>query len=413
MKTKRSKKDSLILKLIDGDRHKHRVALVTEEGEWNQHEPNTGMARMFVVMLLIHVVLIGGIIVYDFMGEEEAPAQTVTQAARAQSALSGLPQASEEVLNAQANAVANGNVGGEHEVYEMRSGDSLPGLAARFNTTEKVLTELNLLDKGITIGPGTRLRIPKQPVTAAIPVDPTTLKPVGGDAEVPKAVPFVLGGAPAAQGEPVRPEDAPASIAAASSPSSPMSLLAPGEVSTAAGGSLLAAAEFPATTPAPVENTELISGAPNPQSVAVLAAAAEENEKVLAAAAKAEAIEEQPKIETRSEPPPPPKAEEPKKVIKEEPKPLVKPNPVPTPSQMTKRIADTPKAAPKKTVTKESPPKPAPAKATAKTHTLAQGETLYRLSTKYGVSVDALIKANNIKNPNTMRPGTKLVIPAK
>jgi hypothetical protein len=99
MKTKKSKKDSLIIKLIDGDRHKHRVALVTDEGEWNQHEPNTGMARMFVVMLLIHVVLIGGIIVYDFMGEEEAPAQTITQAARAQTSYSGLPQASQEVIN--------------------------------------------------------------------------------------------------------------------------------------------------------------------------------------------------------------------------------------------------------------------------------------------------------------------------
>lgn len=73
MKTKKTKNESLLLRLIDGDRHKHRVALVTDEGEWNQHEPNTGMARMFVVMLLIHVVLIGGIIIYDFMGEEETP----------------------------------------------------------------------------------------------------------------------------------------------------------------------------------------------------------------------------------------------------------------------------------------------------------------------------------------------------
>ena len=35
------------------------------------------------------------------------------------------------------------------------------------------------------------------------------------------------------------------------------------------------------------------------------------------------------------------------------------------------------------------------------------------LSTKYGVSVAAIQKANNIKNPNTLRDGTKLVIPAK
>ena len=67
----------------------------------------------------------------------------------------------------------------------------------------------------------------------------------------------------------------------------------------------------------------------------------------------------------------------------------------------------------KKSTTKETPPKPAATKSTAKTHTLASGETLYRLSTKYGVSVAAIQKANNIKNPNAMREGMKLVIPAK
>ncbi|MBL9131161.1 MAG: LysM peptidoglycan-binding domain-containing protein [Verrucomicrobiaceae bacterium] len=403
MKTKKTKQDSLIIKLLDGGRHKHRVALVTDEGEWNQHEPNTGMARMFVVMLLIHVVLIGGIIIYDFMGEEDSPAQSITQAARAQS-VSGLPQASEAVISAQANAVANGNVGDEYEIYEMRSGDSLPLLAQRFSTTEQVLTELNLLDKGITIGPGTRLRIPKQPVTAAIPVDPATLQPAGSADEVPKAVPFVLNSPPATQGAVVKPEDAPASISAAASP---MSLVAPGEAPPAAGNSLLAAADAPATTPVPAENTELISTAPNPQSVSVLAQAAEENEKALAAAAAGEKVEAEAKPE--------PKPEEPKKIIKSEPKPLAKPNPVPTPSQMVKRLADAPpatKSTPKKSTTKDTPPKSAP-KSSARSHTLAEGETLYRLSTKYGVSVDALIKANSIKNPNAMRPGTKLVIPAK
>jgi hypothetical protein len=108
MKTKPKTKDTkLLLNLMDGERHRHRVALVTEEGEWNQHEPNSGMARMFVVMLLIHVVLIGGIIVYDFMGDDEKPQQTVTQAARALSSGNGLPMASPEVISAQAQAAAD------------------------------------------------------------------------------------------------------------------------------------------------------------------------------------------------------------------------------------------------------------------------------------------------------------------
>lgn len=399
MSIKKKNNDSLIIKLIDGKRHQHRVALVTDEGEWNQHEPNTGMARMFVVMLLIHVVLIGGIILYDFVGEEESPAQSVTQAARALSSSGGLPVASEEVINAQASLLTN--MDDNYEVYEMRSGDSLPSLAQRFGTTEQVLTELNLLDKGITIGAGTRLRIPKQQVASAVAVDPSTLVPVTQGDDVPKAIPFTLNSPPPTEGYAVNPVDAPASIAAAASP---MSLLAPNESPPVSGASLLAAAQTPATTPAPAEEIQIIGGVPNPQAAAALAAAVEENERALAAAAEAERITA-----------PPPPVEEPKKVVPPPaPKPLAKPNPVPPPSQMIKRLADAPPAT--KPVTKKPTtpaPKPAAKPTTSRTHTLASGETLYRLSTKYGVSVDALIKANGIKNPNTLREGLKLIIPAK
>lgn len=54
------------------ERERLRVAAtVTQEREWPQNEPNQGLARMFVVMLLIHVVVIGGVIIYDFVGEPE------------------------------------------------------------------------------------------------------------------------------------------------------------------------------------------------------------------------------------------------------------------------------------------------------------------------------------------------------
>lgn len=47
----------------------HVAAMVTQEKEWPQSEPNQGLARMFVIMLLVHVVVIGGVIVYDFVSE--------------------------------------------------------------------------------------------------------------------------------------------------------------------------------------------------------------------------------------------------------------------------------------------------------------------------------------------------------
>ena len=390
------KETKLLLNLMDGERHRHRVALVTEEGEWNQHEPNSGMARMFVVMLLIHVVLIGGIIIYDFMGDDAKPQQTVTQAARAVSTGNGLPMASPEVVTAQAQAAADTQ---QFDNYEMRSGDSIKSIAGKFGTTEAEITRLNLIDKGIQIGPGTMLRVPKQAVPSAIPVNPKTLKPMAVVENVPKAVPVVRDQPPATKvpSEAVKPSEAPASLSAATM--SPLSLLTPDETPPATA-SLVADANAPATASAvPASGAVALPPPSKPNVVSLL----QEN------APKVEAIKPE-AVRPRDR-------DEPKPVAKAEAQPLVKPSPVPPPTQMLKKIAEAPpatkKAEPTKKVAADAPPKTVTKAAAARTHTLKSGETLYRLSTKYGVSVAAIQKANNIKNPNTLRDGTKLVIPAK
>jgi nucleoid-associated protein YgaU len=45
-------------------------------------------------------------------------------------------------------------------------------------------------------------------------------------------------------------------------------------------------------------------------------------------------------------------------------------------------------------------------------HTVVRGDTLWGLSRKYGVSVDAIKQANNMRN-DTVVLGTRLVIPAR
>ena len=374
MKTKSKKEKKLLLNLIDGERHRHRVALVTEEGEWNQHEPNSGMARMFVVMLLVHVILIGGIIVYDFMDAEETPQQTVTQAARAMSGTSGLPQAAPDIVNAQALAVSDV---AEYDNYEMRSGDSLGSIAAKFGTTEQEITELNMIDKGLQIGPGTMLRVPKQAVLSAIPVDPQTLKPVAAAAEDMPVVAPLQDQPPATQivpSEAVKPSEAPASISAAAL--TPMSLVAPTE-EPPVPVSLAAAADSAAALPVSAE-TPALPVPVNPRAVSLL------------------------QEDVPAEP-----------AAKAQPKALPKPSPVAPPSQMLKKIVSQPPATKKSEPVKKTVPAPAPKAAGLRTHTLQSGETLYRLSMKYGVSVDAIQKANSIKDPNSIRDGVKLMIPSK
>ena len=49
----------------------------------------------------------------------------------------------------------------------------------------------------------------------------------------------------------------------------------------------------------------------------------------------------------------------------------------------------------------------------ARDHLVRKGETLSRIALRYGVSRDAIIRANNIRNPNLILPGKRLTIPEK
>ena len=62
---------------------------------------------------------------------------------------------------------------------------------------------------------------------------------------------------------------------------------------------------------------------------------------------------------------------------------------------------------------RERRPAPAAVAASGKTHVLQPSETLYGVARKYGVSVAAIQDANDIDNPNTIRAGQRLRIPAE
>lgn len=47
------------------------------------------------------------------------------------------------------------------------------------------------------------------------------------------------------------------------------------------------------------------------------------------------------------------------------------------------------------------------------THVVQPGESLWQIAQKYNTSVLENIRANNIQNPNTIYPGTALIIPER
>ncbi len=49
----------------------------------------------------------------------------------------------------------------------------------------------------------------------------------------------------------------------------------------------------------------------------------------------------------------------------------------------------------------------------SQTYVVQRGDTLYTIGLKFGVTADAIQKANNIANPNRINPGQELIIPAK
>jgi len=57
------------------------------------------------------------------------------------------------------------------------------------------------------------------------------------------------------------------------------------------------------------------------------------------------------------------------------------------------------------------PPPPVPARGSGYEHLVKSGETLSEIARAYGVKIEAILKANGLRDANTIRVGQKLFIP--
>lgn len=305
---------------------------VTDEGVFNEHEPNAGMARLFVVMVMIHVVVIGGIIVYDYLNSPvAAPRPVRTQSGKPNASALPPPAVSDSTLEKELPIE-------DYATYEWRSGDSIPKVAEKLKVPQDVLIRLNMLDKGAQLDQNTILRYPRQPVVRAVSIPDAALATT--------AAPPAESLASATQAV-----DLPPAPAAAAEFSFAPTIV--GELARA-----------PDLTPGrPVQ-----SAPPAPAPVP--------------AAAK---VQEQPPAAV------PVVADSVPKAI-----------PVPAPQVAALRPTPSSKPAPK-----------AAARASTVTHTVKLGDNLHRIASRHQVSVKALQEANKLSDPNHIREGMKLVIPAR
>jgi LysM repeat protein len=126
-----------------------------DEDEYFVEEPNVKLSRAFVVVLLLHVVAVGGIFAFSTLKDRQSSANTAKNQ----------PVSASPTSTPVAN-VANVTNGHSHAssqtlVYQVKAGDTLAGIAAQFGLTAHDLETANNLAPGTIVAIGRDLVIPE------------------------------------------------------------------------------------------------------------------------------------------------------------------------------------------------------------------------------------------------------------
>jgi LysM repeat protein len=141
-----------------------RAAGKYTEDEYLVEEPNVKLSRAFVVVLLLHVVAVGGIFAFSALKDRQQ--------------VNGLPKAdgTKQATNPTGSTLASKPNSKEFVpppagTYKVRAGDTLAGIAAQFGITARDLEQANGLRSGAPLGLGRELIIPEKTVAKSVPSD--------------------------------------------------------------------------------------------------------------------------------------------------------------------------------------------------------------------------------------------------
>jgi LysM repeat protein len=123
-----------------------------DEEEYFVEEPNVKLSRAFVVVLLLHVVAVGGIFAFSTLKDRQSssnPAKNQTESASPSS-------------TPGTNIAANRNhAPNQTMLYQVKAGDTLAGIAAQFGLTAHDLEAANNLAPGTIVAIGRELIVPE------------------------------------------------------------------------------------------------------------------------------------------------------------------------------------------------------------------------------------------------------------
>jgi LysM repeat protein len=126
-----------------------------DEEEYFVEEPNVKLSRAFVVVLLLHVVAVGGIFAFSTLKDRQSPANSVKD-----QPVTASPT-STPVANISNGRTHSSNSSNQNLVYQVKAGDTLAGIAAQFGLTARDLETANNLAPGTIVAIGRELIIPE------------------------------------------------------------------------------------------------------------------------------------------------------------------------------------------------------------------------------------------------------------
>lgn len=142
-------------------RHHRLPAHVTGEGDWEVEVPQIRMSRAFAVMLVLHIVAVGGLFAFRIWGRDEENKNDALPANGANVAVAPTESGPSLLPSLEtAPAVTSESVTPAEPLkkYTWHSGDTLPLVAARFGVSGSALREANP-DKQLL--PGAELVVPR------------------------------------------------------------------------------------------------------------------------------------------------------------------------------------------------------------------------------------------------------------
>jgi LysM repeat protein len=319
-------------------RHHLTVNAPIEAAE--EGEPDSHLKRIFVVLLLVHVFLVGGIVLYNCL-KQPARSQVAENSAQPKQPVIARKLTTGADASA-ARPVAIASVGDEE--YVIKVGDTLKGIAAAHKLEVAEVCSINGISPSDPLEPGTALHLPKK-------VAPAPEK---------KPEPQVAA-APAIKATPVRAED-----------------------QAGAQAKLVKQEVSPDATPSGPKTT-VLSAPPAPTN-ADNPPAPKKNEQTTAGSTTSKPQDKP--ADKPAEKPQPKVAQN----AKDEAKPKDEPKPKPAP--------------------KDDATKPAKDAGPMRSYAVQPKDTFYSIAKKMNVSVEDLMKANNVKDPSKLHEGIKLKVPA-